>query len=244
MRYSLISFDDNQFHEARLTINDMVCIERYIKKNPLTMFYSFPPLGDLAFILYMSLRHVSDFTLDDIYDYIDDNDLSIEQLTDIVIRLLTDMGFLEEPKESDGEESSEKPNQSSSKKKVEDKSFKQIMEEILESYLAIGTPEEFWNSNLYEVTKSFTMHKLQLRTEAENNYVLAMMISTDIGLMLNGKSKKMPKVEEYYPGLYSEEELAKRENDARTKEAVNNLVNFANQFNARKKQKEIEGDEV
>lgn len=241
MKYSIITFDDNTFFNARLTNNDMVCIERYIRKNPLTMFSSIPPLGDLAFIIYMSLRESSDYTLDDVYDYIDENDITMDELIAIVIQLFKDMGFIEDDSinEDVQEVSDDTPSVISHKEKEESKSFKKIANEILEQYLIIGSAEEFWDSNLDEVTKAFDMYKKQLRSKSESDYMLAMMTSTSVGLMLGGKSKKMPKVEEFFPGLYSKEELEERERDARTKQAIENLNEFGKRFNERKRVREL-----
>ena len=239
MKYSIITFDDNTFFNARLTNNDMVCIERYIRKNPLTMLSSIPPLGDLAFIIYMSLRESSDYTLDDVYDYIDENNLTMDELVAIVIQLFKDMGFIEDDSiNEDVQEVTEgNSNVTSHNKKEESKSFKKIANEILEQYLIIGSAEEFWDSNLDEVTKAFDMYKKQLRSRSESDYMLAMMTSTSVGLMLGGKSKKMPKVEEFFPGLYSKEELDAREKERNANELLANFANYAERLQERKKHK-------
>lgn len=239
MKYSIITFDDNTFFNARLTNNDMVCIERYIRKNPLTMFSGIPPLGDLAFIIYMSLRESSDYTLDDVYDYIDENALTIDELIAIVIQLFKDMGFIEDIDMEEQQEVVEDiPNTTSSNKKEENKSFKKIANEILSQYLIVGSAEEFWDSNLDEVTKAFDMYKKQLRTKSESDYMLAMMTSTSVGLMLGGKSKKMPKVEEFFPQLYSKEELDEREKQRNANELLANFASYAERLQERKKQRQ------
>ena len=250
MRYSIISFDDNKFFDARITNNDMILIERYNKRNPLSIFSTTPPLGDLAFIIYMSLRHSSDFTLDDIYDFIDENDLDLEVLTAMVIRLFKDMGYVEDKEHLDEspvdiDESPQKDKESNAKQKEEIQTFKQITEKLLDSYLLLGTSEEFWNSNLEEVTTRFERHRKLLRSTSESDYMLAMMITSNIGMMLNGKGKKMLSVEDFFPHLYDEVDLEERERKARNQRIIEGFSNFAKNFDKNKHVKEvIEGDKI
>ena len=240
MRYSIISFDDNVFFNARLNMNDMVLIERYIGKNPLTMFLSIPPKGDLIYIIYMSLRESSDFTLDDIYDYVDDNNIDVNELIVMVVQLFKDMGFIEDIEDTvtDDNIKDDNPSNNNHPNKIEEeKSFKEIANDILDQYLTVGSPDEFWTSNLDEVTKSFDMYKKQLRSKSESDYMLAMMTSTSVGLMLGGKSKKMPNVEEFFPGLYSEEELEERKREREANQLLANFAGYAERFEERKRNK-------
>ena len=68
--------------------------------------------------------------------------------------------------------------------------------------------------------------------------MLAMMISTNVGLMLNGKGKKIPSVEEYFPGLYTKEEVEQRQVESRTSQAARNLAKYTERFNQYQQAKE------
>ena len=240
MRYTLISFDDNNFLKARLTINDMVLIERYTQRNPLEIFNgTVPPKGDLIYILFIALKETGMYeTLDDFYDFIDDRRMRVPELTEIVLQLLIDMGFVNGKDES-MEDSGLSNSTSSNRKPLKQQSFEETMKGLLDSYKHIGSADKFWSSNLEEVTHEFDMFRLSSKHLAENNYLLALMITSDIGVVLSGKkSQKMQPIEKFFPHLYTEEELAENEVDQRTKESFSNLMSFANRFQAAKRLKE------
>ena len=236
MNYTLISFDDNVFRKVRLTLNDMVCIERYIKKNPLEIFSKMPNIGDLAYIIFIGLLHYENITLDDIYDIIDDNELDVNYLSNLVITIFEDMGYLEKPNKNSNKE--KETVSSNSSVQYVPKSFKEAMEELCENFTQVGLSSTFWDSNMEEINSLFENYKKKLRDRSESDYMLAMMISTNVGLMLNGKGKKIPSVEEYFPGLYTKEEVERRKAEARTNDAVRNLAKYTERFNQYQQAKE------
>ena len=218
----------------------MVLIERYNQRNPLDIFNgTLPPKGDLIYILFIALRETGMYeTLDDFYDFIDDIKIRVPELTEIVLRLFKDMGFIEDIMEGNPDSS---PNETTTSNSSDSKpkTFEQAMKELLGSYKQIGSADKFWTSNLEEVIHEFDVYKMQSRHLAENNYMLALMITSDIGLIMSGKKgQKIQPIEAFFPHLYSKEELEQREVQKRTQESVDNLMSFANRFKEAKKLKE------
>lgn len=248
MKYSFITFDENTFFNARLTNNDMVFIERYIRKHPLMIFTDDIQKGDLVFIIYMSLRTTSEVTLNDIHDYVeeleDEIDLTLQDLTNIVIQIYKDMGYLDDkdkpdPVIKDSGESTSTNNSNGAEYKQ--KTFKQTLNGILEQYLLLGTVEEFWSSNLDEVTRQFDRYKKILRSTSESDYMLALMIASNVGVMMNGKKgDKIRSIEDFFPSLYDEVDDAEREERQRKERLIRGFSEFASNFNKNKQLKEAE----
>ena len=234
MKYSVLTFDENQYFNARLTINDMVAIEEYMGSNPLLLFFdTFPKQGDLVHILYMSIRHTTDCTEDTIHCLLDRRKLTVSELYSMVLKIFIDMGYSEEAKEVNS-----KPQTNNTDQK-ELESFKDIANSLLKGFIDNGLSEiDFWDFNFKEVHSALKSHRSLYREKAEADYMLAYMTSVSVGLMLNGKLNKMPSFQEYFPGLYSEEEVEESKRKEETRKATNNLMRNIMLFNEGKKAKE------
>ena len=244
----------SDIYNLRLTLLDIIAIERTLKKSPFDILNSIsigipPLLEDLLFILKLALSNTDKtYSMEEvfnIYDKFEESGKRFQDLIEVILLLFKDMGFFSENKSECT--SNQSNTQSSNEKSV--KETKTIEEEIktyLIPFLSMGKDEStFWHSTFGEVMNAYEAYISNRKRDAERDYLLSQMISSHVANLFS-KDNKTPKLEEFYPGLFKNDNVSNNKSD---KEALlekykTRLMTYTSSTNAKikrnKQLKEVE----
>lgn len=240
MKHTLLAYNkhgiDPKIYYLRLSNQNLVDLERYLGKNPLTLIQdnSYPLLEDMAMILYFAMSDMYNISLGDAYDIIDD--ITLMSAVDIIIKLFFDMGIYskDEPKEDTV------PTRANNYKPVVPESLEKQITDMYNSFVEGGLDvTSFWDKTLGEVTAEIKSHRARCKERAQFDYVQSSLIAANIGQMFSTKKSNDDKlsIENVYPGLYTQ----KDRDEAKSKRSIDNLMKWANAFNTYQEQKNQEG---
>lgn len=256
MLYSQLKIDDYHIYNLRLTLIDVVQLERLLGESPLDILQKAAinsvygiSLEDLVYILYVSLQGgKTKYTIDDAYDIFDDY---IENVGDIgsflntLIRLFIDMGFISGDDDYYDEVVDEDTNNESNNEDVleEDITLETRFKRLLVKCLEAGITEEFfWNSTYGEMLRFMKAYSNRLLRERQDkaffDYQLSNLIGISVSRLLSSDSK-FPEIHEAYPSIFeppSEDEKAK----LKVMEMKARMLEYAEHHNAKQQLKEIE----
>lgn len=255
MFYTQLRIDDYHIYKLRLTLIDVVQLERLLGESPLnilykaTQGYSFN-LEDLIMILYTSLLSDGDkeYSIDDAYDIFDDY---VENVGDVgsfflvLLKLFEDMGFISqnEDNEEDTEQNDSSNNDEDEVVDSEDMTLEARFSELLIKCLEAGITEEFfWKSTYGEMLRYMKAYSNRLLRERQDkasfDYQLSNLIGISVSRLFSSDSK-FPEIYDVYPGIFeppSEEELAMAE----AMKMKARMIEYTEHHNAKQQIKEIE----
>ena len=257
MLYSQLKIDDCHIYNLRLTLIDVVQLERLLGESPLDILQKAAiynaygvSLEDLVYILYVSLQGGEiKYTIDDAYDIFDDY---IENVGDIgsflqtLVKLFIDMGFISGDDDYYDEvvEDTESNNESNNEDVLEEDitletRFKRLLIKCLEAGI---TEEFFWNSTYGEMLRFMKAYSNRLLRERQDKAFFDYQLSNLIGISVSrlfSSDSKFPEIHEAYPSIFeppSQEELMAAE----AMKMKARLVEYTEHHNAKKQLKEIE----
>lgn len=258
MLYSQLKIDDCHIYNLRLTLIDVVQLERLLGESPLDILQKAAiynaygvSLEDLVYILYVSLQGgETKYTIDDAYDIFDDY---IENVGDIgsflntLIRLFVDMGFIsgdddyyDEVVNDKEDANNESPNEDVLEEDITlETRFKRLLIKCLEAGI---TEEFFWNSTYGEMLRYMKAYSNRLLRERQDRAFFDYQLSNLIGISVSrlfSSDSKFPEIYEAYPSIFeppSEEEKAMQ----RAMEMQARLIEYTEHHNAKQQIKEIE----
>ena len=241
MKHTILTYNkhgiDPKIYYLRLSNQNLVDLERYLGKNPLTLIQdnSYPILEDMAAILYFAMSDMYNITLGDAFDIIDD--ITLMSAIDVVIKLFFDMGIYskDEPKQD------VVPSRANNYQPTVPPTIEKQITDMYNSFVEGGLDVKgFWDKTLGEVADEAKSHRASCKERAQFDYTQAALIAANVGEMFSSKkSKKDDKlsIENVYPGLYTQEE----KDEAKSKRSEDNLLKWAQAFNAYQEQKKQEG---
>jgi hypothetical protein len=256
MLYSQLKIDDYHIYDLRLSLIDVVQLERLLGESPLDILQKAAinsvygiSLEDLVYILYVSLQGgETKYTIDDAYDIFDDY---IENVGDIgsflntLIRLFIDMGFISGDDDYYDEVVDEDADNESNNEDVleEDVSLETRFKRLLVKCLEAGITEEFfWNSTYGEMLRFMKAYSNRLLRERQDKAFFDYQLSNLIGISVSrlfSSDSKFPEIHEAYPSIFeppSEDEKAM----LKAMEMKARMLEYAEQHNAKQQLKEIE----
>ena len=257
MLYSQLKIDDYHIYNLRLTLIDVVQLERLLGESPLDILQKAAiynaygvSLEDLVYILYVSLQGgETKYTIDDAYDIFDDyvdNVGDIGSFLQTLVKLFTDMGFISGDDDYYDEvvEDTESNNESNNEDVLEEDitletRFKRLLIKCLEAGI---TEEFFWNSTYGEMLRFMKAYSNRLLRERQDKAFFDYQLSNLIGISVSrlfSSDSKFPEIHEAYPSIFeppSTDEIAMAE--AMRMKA--RMVEYTEQHNAKKQLKEIE----
>jgi hypothetical protein len=254
MLYSQLKIDDYHIYNLRLTIIDVVQLERLLGESPLNILQNATisfgiNIEDLVYILYVSLQGgEKTYTIDDAYDIFDDY---IENVGDIgsflyfLISLFTDMGFIDGDDDYYDEVVDESSNNEDKSEDVldEDITMESRFKRLLIRCLEAGITEEFfWNSTYGEMLRYMKAYSNRLHRERQDRAFFDYQLSNLIGISVSrlfSSDSSLPDISDVYPGIFeppSEEELMTQE----IMKMKARMIEYTEQHNAKKQLREIE----
>ena len=259
MLYSQLKIDDYHIYNLRLTLIDVVQLERLLGESPLDILQRAATqrgfginIEDLVYILYVSLQSGDkDYTIDDAYDIFDNY---IENVGDVgsflftLVKLFTDMGFIsgdDDYYDEVVEDNKEIANNESNNEDVleEDITLETRFKRLLIKCLEAGITEEFfWNSTYGEMLRYMKAYSNRLLRERQDKAFLDYQLSNLIGISVSrlfSSNSKFPEIHEAYPSIFeppSPEEIA----NMRAMEMKARMIEYTEQHNAKQQLKEIE----
>ena len=229
MFYTQLRIDDYHIYKLRLTLIDVVQLERLLGESPLNILYEATQgynfnLEDLIMILYTALLQDGDkkYSIDDAYDIFDDY---IENVGDVgsfflvLLKLFEDMGFISNDNdEEDTEQNDSSNNDEDEVVDSEDITLEARFSELLIKCLEAGITEEFfWKSTYGEMLRYMKAYSNRLLRERQDkasfDYQLSNLIGISVSRLFSSDSK-FPEIYDAYPSIFeppSEEELAMAE---------------------------------
>ena len=254
MFYTQLRIDDYHIYKLRLTLIDVVQLERLLGESPLNILYKATQgynfnLEDLIMILYTALLSDGDkkYSIDDAYDIFDDY---VENVGDVgsfflvLLKLFEDMGFISQNEEEDTEQDDNSNNNDADEVvDSEDMTLEARFSELLIKCLEAGITEEFfWKSTYGEMLrymKAYSNILLRKRQDkASFDYQLSNLIGISVSRLFSSDSK-FPEIYDAYPTIFeppSEEELAKAE----AMKMKARMIEYTEHHNAKQQIKEIE----
>ena len=254
MFYTQLRVDDCHIYKLRLTLIDVVQLERLLGESPLNILYKATQgynfnLEDLIMILYTALLQDGDkkYSIDDAYDIFDDY---IENVGDVgsfflvLLKLFEDMGFISKNnEEEDTEQNDSSNNDEDEVVDSEDMTLEARFSELLIKCLEAGITEEFfWKSTYGEMLrymKAYSNIMLRERQDkASFDYQLSNLIGISVSRLFSSDSK-FPEIYDVYPSIFeppTEEEIAMAE----AMKMKARMIEYTEQHNAKKQIKEIE----
>ena len=252
MFYTQLRIDDYHIYKLRLTLIDVVQLERLLGESPLNILYKATQgynfnLEDLIMILYTALLQDGEkqYSIDDAYDIFDDY---IENVGDVgsfflvLLKLFEDMGFIsqnneEDTNENDGCDDEDEVVDS------EDITLEARFSDLLIKCLEAGITEEFfWKSTYGEMLRYMKAYSNILLRERQDkasfDYQLSNLIGISVSRLFSSDSK-FPEIYDVYPTIFdppSEEEIAMAE----AMKMKARMIEYTEQHNAKKQIKEIE----
>lgn len=256
MLYSQLKIDDYHIYNLRLTLLDVVQLERLLGESPLDILQKAAMtqgfgvnMEDLVYILYVSLQGGEiNYTIDDAYDIFDDyidNAGDVGSFLNVLVKLFTDMGFISGDDDYYDEVVEDDANNESSNEDVIEEEltleirFKRLLIKCLEAGI---TEEFFWNSTYGEMLRYMKAFSNRLSRERQDRAFFDYQLSNLIGISVSrlfSSDSKFPEIHDAYPSIFeppSEEELMSME--AMKMQA--RLIEYAEHHNAKKQLKEIE----
>ena len=257
MLYSQLKIDDYHIYNLRLTLIDVVQLERLLGESPLDILQSAAmsniygvSMEDLVYILYVSLQGgETKYTIDDAYDIFDDyvdNVGDIGSFLQTLVKLFIDMGFISGDDDYYDEvvEDTDANNESNNEDVLEEDitletRFKRLLIKCLEAGI---TEEFFWNSTYGEMLRFMKAYSNRLLRERQDKAFFDYQLSNLIGISVSrlfSSDSKFPEIHEAYPSIFeppSTDEIAMAE--AMRMKA--RMVEYTEQHNAKQQLKEIE----
>lgn len=252
MFYTQLRIDDYHIYKLRLTLIDVVQLERLLGESPLNILYKATQgynfnLEDLIMILYTALLQDGDkkYSIDDAYDIFDDY---VENVGDVgsfflvLLKLFEDMGFISQNNEEDTTED----DSFDDKDEVvdsEDITLEARFTDLLIKCLEAGITEEFfWKSTYGEMLRYMKAYSNILLRERQDkasfDYQLSNLIGISVSRLFSSDSK-FPEIYDAYPTIFdppSEEDIAMAE----AMKMKARMIEYTEQHNAKKQIKEIE----
>lgn len=254
MFYTQLRIDDYHIYKLRLTLIDVVQLERLLGESPLNILYKATQgynfnLEDLIMILYTALLQDGDkkYSIDDAYDIFDDY---IENVGDVgsfflvLLKLFEDMGFISNNDDEEDTEQDEGSDDGNNEDvDSEDITLEARFSELLIKCLEAGITEEFfWKSTYGEMLRYMKAYSNILLRERQDkasfDYQLSNLIGISVSRLFSSDSK-FPEIYDAYPSIFeppSDEEKAM----LKTMEMKSRMEEYAAHHNAKKQIKEIE----
>ena len=252
MFYTQLRIDDYHIYKLRLTLIDVVQLERLLGESPLNILYKATQgynfnLEDLIMILYTALLQDGEkkYSIDDAYDIFDDyidNVGDIGSFFLVLLKLFEDMGFIsqnneEDTNENDGCDDEDEVVDS------EDMTLEARFSDLLIKCLEAGITEEFfWKSTYGEMLRYMKAYSNILLRERQDkasfDYQLSNLIGISVSRLFSSDSK-FPEIYDVYPTIFSppsEEDIAMAE----AMKMKARMIEYTEQHNAKKQIKEIE----
>lgn len=252
MFYTQLRIDDYHIYKLRLTLIDVVQLERLLGESPLNILYKATQgydfnLEGLIMILYTALLSDGDkkYSIDDAYDIFDDY---IENVGDVgsfflvLLKLFEDMGFINQ-NEEDTEQDNSSDNDEDEVVDSEDVTLEARFSDLLIKCLEAGITEEFfWKSTYGEMLRYMKAYSNILLRERQDrasfDYQLSNLIGISVSRLFSSDSK-FPEIYDAYPSIFeppSEEEVAMAE----AMKIKARMLEYTEHHNAKKQIKEIE----
>lgn len=256
MLYTQLKIDDYHIYKLRLSLLDVVQLERLLGESPLDVLqYSISLNGynicleKLIYIFHASLQ-VEDttYTLDDAYDIFDSYIENIGDVTSflyVLVQLFTDMGFLGDSSEYYDEiiEDDIVDNEPDEDVVIDDITletrFKRLLIKCLEADI---TEEFFWNSTYGEMLRYMKAFSSRVKRERQDraffDYQLSNLIGISVSRLFSSESV-FPEIHDVYPSIFeppTEEEIMNR----RIAEMKAHMIEYTEHHNAQQQIKEIE----
>lgn len=256
MLYSQLKIDDYHIYNLRLTLLDVVQLERLLGESPLDILQKAATtrtfgvgLEDLVYILYVSLQGgETNYTIDDAYDIFDDyidNVGDVGSFLNTLVKLFTDMGFISGDDDYYEEVVKEEANNESNNEDVieEELTLETRFKRLLIKCLEAGITEEFfWNSTYGEMLRYMKAYSNRLLRERQDraffDYQLSNLIGISVSRLFNSNGK-FPEIHEAYPSIFeppSQEELMNLE----AMKMKARMIEYTEHHNAQQQIKEIE----
>ena len=253
MFYTQLRIDDYHIYKLRLTLIDVVQLERLLGESPLNILYKATKgynfnLEDLIMILYTALLSDGDkkYSIDDAYDIFDDY---VENVGDVgsfflvLLKLFEDMGFISQNEEEDTEQNEGSDDGNNEDVDSEDITLEARFSELLIKCLEAGITEEFfWKSTYGEMLRYMKAYSNILLRERQDkasfDYQLSNLIGISVSRLFSSDSK-FPEIYDAYPSIFeppSEEELAMAE----AMKMKARMIEYTEHHNAKQQIKEIE----
>ena len=245
MLYSQLRIDDYHIYNLRLTLLDVVQLERLLGESPLNILLKSEfNLEDLIMILFTALNWgENSYTIDDAYDIFDDyidNVGDIGSFLLVLINLFTDMGFISEPAD---EEDNSADNESDEVVVNEEITLEARFKDLLLKCLEAGITEEFfWNSTYGEMLRYMTAYSNRLLRERQDRASFDYQLSNLIGISVSrlfSSDGHFPDLYEAYPTIFEKPSEAE-ESYAKAMELKARMIEYTEHHNARQQIKEIE----
>ena len=222
MKHTIFTFEKDGLefiYELRLTIQDIIDIERLIGSNPINFNTDGRTISThkLGYLLFFSMRHTNrSITIDDSFDIIDE--LGQKVILDIMIRLFTDMGIIDD-EEIPHDDTSPSSDYINDKPQTLEAHYKSLYNDLIKQGVDISN---FWDMNNMEVKDLMVIAKGKNKNTAYYDFTQAATIAAFTGSLMSKKAKP-PKLEKMYPGLFKEEIEKKESVDVKTIKAKANL---------------------
>lgn len=256
MLYSQLKIDDYHIYNLRLTLLDVVQLERLLGESPLDILQKAATarvfrtsLEDLVYILYVSLQGGEvNYTIDDAYDIFDDyidNVGDVGSFLNTLVKLFTDMGFISGDDDYYEEVVKEEANNESNNEDVieEELTLETRFKRLLIKCLEAGITEEFfWNSTYGEMLRFMKAYSNRLLRERQDRAYFDYQLSNLIGISVSrlfSSNGKFPEIHEAYPSIFeppSQEELMNLE----AMKMKARMIEYTEHHNAQQQIKEIE----
>lgn len=256
MLYSQLKIDDYHIYNLRLTLIDVVQLERLLGESPLDILQKAATtrtfgvsLEDLVYMLYVSLQGGEiNYTIDDAYDIFDayiDNVGDVGSFLNTLVKLFTDMGFISGDDDYYEEVVKEEANNESNNEDVieEELTLETRFKRLLIKCLEAGITEEFfWNSTYGEMLRYMKAYSNRLLRERQDRAYFDYQLSNLIGISVSrlfSSNGKFPEIHEAYPSIFeppSQEELMNLE----AMKMKARMIEYTEHHNAQQQIKEIE----
>ena len=252
MFYTQLRIDDYHIYKLRLTLIDVVQLERLLGESPLNILYKATQgynfnLEDLIMILYTALLQDGEkqYSIDDAYDIFDDyidNVGDVGSFFLVLLKLFEDMGFISQNNEEDTTEN-DSCDDEDEVVDSEDMTLEARFSDLLIKCLEAGITEEFfWKSTYGEMLRYMKAYSNILLRERQDkasfDYQLSNLIGISVSRLFSSDSK-FPEIYDAYPTIFSppsEEDIAMAE----AMKMKARMIEYTEQHNAKKQIKEIE----
>ena len=235
---------DTEIFFIRLSVQDLIDLERFLGKNPLNIINDYPLTKDIAMTLYFSLLHNhNDITLGDAYDLVDD--IGKFETAKVIVKLFFDMGIYSKEEKVKQQKSQNSP-ASKPKKKTKPETVEEQIVDLYESFVESGLDTKgFWDKSMGEINNEINSHKAKCREKANFDYIQSALIAANIGEMFSTKKGNKLTIDKVYPTLFDNNSPKpnSKQVDPKTAQAQANLMKWVQAFKAKeqydKVQKEI-----
>lgn len=251
-----LKIDDYHIYYLRLSLLDIVQLERLLGDSPLNIIQNAMNsnrcnigVEELIYILYVSLQGGDiNYSIDDAYDIFDsytENVGDISSFIYILIRLFSDMGLIGDGSEYYDEliEDKDDIDDNNEDVVVEDITLETRFKRLLIRCLEAGITEEFfWNSTYGEMLRYMKAYSNRLHRERQDRAFFDYQLSNLIGISVSrlfSSDSSLPDISDVYPGIFeppSEEELMAQE----VMKMKARMIEYTEQHNAKKQLREIE----